>query len=147
MADRDGLYDEPALVERPARDRQDLALEVSELLQRSVLLHHDRADRGRIRIELQPGAKRPLTRHPQPVHHRDIHRTGVERQLAGIGRRHFGKLEIEIGGGSQPMPFDDIELPRERSGLLQADTQRIRGEGRRRDKDQNDDDDDTEHQT
>ncbi|MBN8985346.1 MAG: hypothetical protein J0H32_12945, partial [Rhizobiales bacterium] len=67
-----------------------------------------------------------------------------ERQLAGIGRRHFGEFEIKVGGGGQPMAFDDVELPRKGAGLLQTDAQRIRSERRISGEEQNGGDSDTE---
>src|SRR6516162_1018950 len=78
-------HDQPALVERAARDRERAPLYVRELVNRRIRLHHDRADCGGIRIEFERPAERALARNPEPVDDSDVDRSAVESKLAGFG--------------------------------------------------------------
>src|ERR1700704_515731 len=90
------LQEQPALVERTARDCELLALEIDELPDRGPCGHHHRAERAGRGIENQAVAERPLARDPQPVRQHQIGRAALERDLAGFGRGELDGFDDRI---------------------------------------------------
>ena len=85
-----------------------------------MLRHHDGAERARIRIKNQVVAERAFARDPEPVRQHEVRGTALERDLAGLGAGEFGYVDIEIGLLVEAVSADDLQLPRQRSGLLRA---------------------------
>src|SRR5712692_1410169 len=113
-APRQCLQQEPALVERAARNGELLALEIGDVSDGRLPRHHDGAERARRRMEDQAVAERALPRHPQPVREHEIGRAALERDLAGLGRGELDGLDLEIEPAIEAMRLDDVELPRQR---------------------------------
>src|SRR5579883_225033 len=127
-----GLQQEPALVERSARDRERAPLEVGKRVDGRRRRRHDGAERARVRIEHEPAAERALARYPEPVGHDHVDRAAAQRDSAGFRRGEVAYADVEAGLPVEVLGTNDRELPGKRAGLLRRDTNGIgrhRGRG------------------
>ena len=65
-------------------------------------------------------------RDPKPIHNGDIDRPAVERDFTAFKRSKFLDAEVKAFLAGKPVTCDDIKLPSEWSGLLNAYTQVFR---------------------
>ena len=122
---------EPALVDRAARDPDLLALEVGEARDVGTRRHHHGPDRARVGDEGQHLAVGALARHPEIVVDDRVDRSALERHVGRLAAAEALDLQVEIVLGVELVVLDDVELPVDGAELEHADPDRAEI-GRRR---------------
>ena len=123
---RPRLQQQPVLVDRAAGDGELAAPEIGQCPDRGCGRHHHGAERARIRIEGQSGAKPAFARYPQPVGDDDIGAAGAKRDLACLGAREFENLNREVCLLVEAMGADHRQFPGEGSALLHCNAHGLR---------------------
>ena len=80
--------------------------------------YHHRAERARIRIEREFGAKPAFPRHPQPVGDDDVGGAAAQRDLAGLRTGKLINLERKVRLLVEAVSADHRKFPGECSGFL-----------------------------
>ena len=124
---REGLEQEPALIQGASRNRDCFAPQPGKVLDGRCRFDHDGTKRRRIRNEDKPATQISLPRDPQPVAEDDVGRPAQKSDFRGFGRGKFGHFKVEAGFLVESSRADDREFPAESSGFLHRETELIRG--------------------
>ena len=118
---------QPALVDRAARDAELAPRQVGRRDDTGVGPDHDRAGSGRVRVKHVVGAVPASPRDPDEIGHDHVHRARLQRDRGRVFRPEAGHLELETVLAIEPVLANDVEFPVDRAELEYADPQRRRG--------------------